>query len=78
MSAKPILCPRCESADVRLVEYLRHYIAYAPDDIEGVQKPGEVEQVVLVCRRCDHSHRLRNTAQMTSELRERLAANLTR
>jgi Zn finger protein HypA/HybF involved in hydrogenase expression len=75
MNARPILCPRCHSKNIRLVEYASHSIVYEPKDMVGFQQTGDIEKVVLKCRACNHEHTLRGCRGVDEDLKTRLAAN---
>lgn len=75
MSAKPILCPRCQSPDITLTEYATTYLTRSPRDLEGTQRSGDIEKCVLVCQRCDHSHTMRGSRCLPADWEERLTAN---
>ena len=75
MKPKPILCPRCHSKNVRVVEYASHEIVYTPDMLEGTQRQGDIDKIVLQCRACGHGHTMRGRNMIDDELKARLAAN---
>jgi uncharacterized protein YbaR (Trm112 family) len=75
MSAPLILCPRCKSPNIALVEEATTYLKHYPNDVDGYQEPGEINKVVLECHACRHSHTLRGVPCMNEELEDRLRAN---
>ena len=76
MSVKPILCPKCRSADVYLIEHIVCFGEWSPGDTEANNDPGEYFKVTGKCSRCEKQWTLKNQVQMTDELKARLRLNL--
>ncbi len=75
---KPLLCSKCKTTDVFLVEYSfttryifrrGHLLSY---DSSGDSRNNRIE---ARCKRCGHASKVRKKKEFDNELKERLAVN---